>query len=87
MEAERRDLALPGLRAAHRAHRRHGRMIRDIRRGPDLASIELTANDGRVLRVLADGLGADEVRRHREELLVWLKGSGIPLVEDAGPRQ
>jgi hypothetical protein len=62
-------------------------MIRDIRRGPDPASIEITARDGSVLHVIADGFTADEVRRHREELISWLVASGIPCVDDTGRRR
>jgi hypothetical protein len=62
-------------------------MIRDIRRGHDPASIEITARDGSVLHIIADGFTADEVRRHREELVSWFVGSGIPCVDEEARRQ
>jgi hypothetical protein len=55
-------------------------MIRDCRRGLDLATIELTHDSGHVLRVVAEGVTDDERRRHRETLLQWLVESGIALV-------
>ena len=58
-------------------------MIRDCRRGFDLANVELTNSDGRVLHVVVHGLTPDEQRRHREELISWLVGSGIALVDDS----
>ena len=61
-------------------------MIRDIRRGRALDSIEITAHYGDVRHVTVDGFTADERRRHREEMLQWLTGSGIPLVSDEGRR-
>jgi hypothetical protein len=59
-------------------------VIRDLRRGRDLDSVELSHLDGRVLHPVAHGVTADERRRHREELIAWLVGSGIPLVTDKG---
>jgi hypothetical protein len=58
--------------------------IRDVRRGRAVDSIEITGHDGSVLHVSVDGFNAPECQRHREELLQWLKGSGIPLVDEAG---
>src|SRR5690242_13290423 len=60
------------------------RAIASVRRGADLASLMLTAVDGRVLHVDVYGLGEDEQRRNCGELIAWLVASGIPLVNAEG---
>jgi hypothetical protein len=62
-------------------------VIRYARRGRAVDAIEVTARDGSVLHLTVDGFDATECQRHREELLGWLKASGIPLVDDAGRPQ
>jgi len=62
-------------------------VIRDIRRGNDPASIEITHRDGSVLHVTVNGFTADEGQRHREELVRWFVASGIRLVGDEARRQ
>jgi hypothetical protein len=57
-------------------------IIRDVRRGRAVDSIEVTARDGSVLHLTVDGFGAAEARRHREELLRWLKAAGIPILDE-----
>jgi len=62
-------------------------VIRDIRRGNDPASIEITHRDGSVLHLTVDGFTTDEGQRHREELVRWFIASGIPLASEEGRRQ
>jgi ribosomal protein S3AE len=59
-------------------------VIRDVRRGRDLASLVVTATDGRALHVQIYGFTEDEARRSREELIRWFAATGIPLVDDEG---
>jgi len=57
--------------------------IRDVRRGLAVDAIEVISRDGSVLHITVDGYDAPECQRHRDELLGWLKASGIPVVDEA----